>query len=152
VTVALIIVASALAASVIANALSLRWGMKAKDGDTARALLLADEKTAHGKTTIRAERAEYELAKEKETTSELTRKVGILDKELANERAKHVLGAGLDPGDVDGRLQKLAAEAGGAARGVPAVAGPELSDGQPAATGETIAAAVRNLHPIDELR
>jgi len=152
VTVALIIVASALAASVIANALSLRWGMKAKDSDASRALLLADEKTAHGKTTIRAERAEYELAKEKENTSELTRKVGILDKELADERAKHELGAGLAPDDVDARLQRLAAEAGGAARGVPAVAADSVSDSKPAATGETIAAAVRNLHPVDVLK
>ncbi|HVJ21177.1 MAG TPA: hypothetical protein VM686_37455, partial [Polyangiaceae bacterium] len=117
-TVALVAVAILAGTLAVALALSVRWGMKAKDSDASRALLLADEKTAHGKTTIRAERAEYELAKEKENTSELTRKVGILDKELADERAKHELGAGLAPDDVDARLQRLAAEAGGAARGV----------------------------------
>ena len=149
-TVALIIVASALAASVIANALSLRWGMKAKDSDASRALLLADEKTAHGKTTIRAERAEYELAKEKENTSELTRKVGILDKELANERAKHTLGTGLADDDVRGRVQRLAAEASATGDPIPPQPTVIVPDGKPAATGEAIAAAVHG--HIDVLR
>lgn len=151
-TVALIVLASALAASVIANALSLRWGMKAKDGEVAATKHETVEMGKHALTKLELGGVEIELAQTKQALAIMTKRAETLAEELANERAKHALGTGLAPDDVRGRVQRLAAEAAAAGGAVPAEPAVIVSDSRPAATGETIAAAVRNLHPIDDLR
>lgn len=122
-----------------------RWGMKAKDSDAA-----STKREAETKAELTVTR--FELTKATETIAVLTKRAETLAEELANEKAKRALGDGLAPDDIDGRMRRLATEA--AATGDPPRPDPGavVPATEPAATGETIAAAVRNLHPIDVLR
>jgi len=147
VTVALVAVAILAGTLAVALALSVRWGMKAKDSDASRALLLADEKTAHGKTTIRAERAEFEGAKDKDALAIMTKRAETLAEELADARARTSLGAGLAPDDVRGRVLR---EAGASEAGDPLPAQPGAALPDKPAAAETISGAVSGL--IDVLR
>jgi hypothetical protein len=130
----------------------LRWGMRSRDAEAGAVKSEAAERIEHGETKLKLERALYERDAAQKALDEMTKRADKLAKELSDALARQSLGAGLSPGDVDGRLRKLAAEAAATGSEVPAVAAPSVPDSKPSATGETIAAAVRNLGIIDDLR
>jgi len=153
VTTALAIIGgSSTLALVVTLVLVTRWGMRAKDGEMRAVNVAASELVAHEQSRSDLTATRFELVTTATALAAANARADKLAKELSDALSKQSLGAGLADGDVDGRLQKLATEAGGAADRAPPQPTVIVSDGKPAATGETIAAAVRNLHPVDDLR
>jgi hypothetical protein len=95
------------------------------------------------------DRAAFDLEVMREQTTAAQHRITVLEKGLADALSRSSLGAGLAPDDVDGRLWR-AAEAGATGDPLPAVAVEPVPDAKPAATGETVAAAVHGY--ISELR
>lgn len=139
-TAAVIALAVALIAVCVAATLALRWGMRAKDAEMGAVQSESAEHIEHGETRLRLERAEYERDKFRDYADDERKRADKLEKELHDALARNPLGAGLADDDVDGRLLRLASEAGSAAHGVPAQPGGVVPVG--AATVETITGAV----------
>lgn len=120
-TVALIVLASALAASVISNALSLRWGMKAKDAEVAAVKREVDEKTAHAVTRSERDGLSAQLATKTEQLAreQTLRAVAEAQRNEAQRKDREHVGAEILASNMDDAVRIAADRVSAAVSSVP---------------------------------
>lgn len=110
-TAAIVVLASTLAASIVALALVIRALITAKNAETGAIDSEATEHIEHGETRLKLERSEFELDATRKALTAMATRAETLVKELAHAMERSSLGAGLKPDDVDGRLLQAARNA-----------------------------------------